>query len=642
METTLHVGGGSMMSASDSSRIAATLDNWKRKLLDVSKRNRALNFKPHKVTTITVVDEQPGEVFRQLYLQDRKMRFRPAPPKPGASQIADDGAEAADDEEAFAPSLDFAPYAAADLGEHHTDDFLQTTAPTENLDKSLRRIAEQARVSIEEQGVNTLFLTLGMLHFKEASASDEVFRAPLVLLPIELCRTSARAGYTVQATDDDPIINPALVEYLSRAHSVVMPCLPDLIDLPETYDLQRFFIEATEAVSTQPGWQVKTDIFLSFFSFQKFLMYKDMEANSAAFGSHPLIQQLILRSGSSVRALPDEVREINLDEAFAPESTAQVTNADSSQLRALLTVSRNHNLVLEGPPGTGKSQTITNLIAQALSENKSVLFVAEKIAALEVVYSRLVEVGLGEFCLELHSTKANKRAVMQELAATLDASLQRPRTESTAAGRIATVRAELTAYANALHAPHGACSMSPYEAYGELERVLEARKLKFTKPIDGMTCEQIAAVERDLRDLAEAAHSVGVPAQHPWRDTTRTFYSEQDIDSTREVLQSLGARIKRIAELTAQVEREFSLPMIRTVADVRTASTVADVMARSPGAPLAVLQSEAWNSPPRQATEMVERGCALQQLRENVVGALLAEGSGARARRRHRLHRGEG
>lgn len=458
MQTLPDVGG--TMSAPETARIAATLDNWKRKLLDVSKRNRALSFKPNKVTTITVVDEQPGEVFRHLYLQDRKMRFRPAAPKQDASLLDGDATETvegAEGGEDLASSLDFAPYTVADLGDRHTDDFLQTAATAENLDKSLRRIAEQARVSIEEQGVNTLFLTLGMLHFKENAASDEAFRAPLVLLPVELCRTSARAGYTLQATDDDPIVNPALVEYLARAHGVVMPCLPDLIDLPETYDLQQLFIEVTEAVSTQSGWQVRTDIFLSFFSFQKFLMYKDMEANSAAFSSHPLIKQLILKSGSSIRALPDEIRETNLDDVFAPESTAQVTNADSSQLRAILAVSRNHNLVLEGPPGTGKSQTITNLIAQALSENKSVLFVAEKIAALEVVYSRLVEAGLGEFCLELHSTKANKRAVMQELAATLDASLQRPRTEISATGRIATVRAELTAYADALVSKSVSC-----------------------------------------------------------------------------------------------------------------------------------------------------------------------------------------
>lgn len=607
---------------SEVEKIAATIGNWKRKLLDISKRNRALSFRPNKVTTVTIVDELPAEVFRHLYIGERQMRFRPAPPKPDDSQpsverpAGDQIDEVVEEIETNDLSLDFAPYDTSGLDARYTDDILQTAVSAENLDKSLRRIADQAQASIEEQGVNTLFLALGMLHYKESAASDEVFRAPLVLLPVALQRKSARTGFTVEATDDDPMVNPALAEYLRRAHSVVLPNLPDLTTLPEDYDLQQLFIETTEAVASQPGWQVKTDIHLSFFSFQKFIMYRDLEANAGSFGAHPLIRQLVLRSGSSLRALPDDVRTAELDEEFPPEHTAQVTNADSSQLRAILAVSRGHDLVLEGPPGTGKSQTITNLIAQALSEGKSVLFVAEKMAALEVVYRRLVEAGLGEFCLELHSTKANKRAVMQELAASLDASLQRPHVEESATGRIAALRAELTAYVEAVHESFGALGLSPYHAYGEMERVRNAPKLKFTRPIERVTREQLGETERALHDLAEAAQLVGDPARHAWRDTTRTFYSEQDLDTAQELLSSLRASLVRILDLARQAQQEFSLPTINTFGDVRTASAVAEVIARSPGAPLSVLQSEAWNSPPREALEAVARGRALKAARE--------------------------
>ena len=270
----------------EQARIIATLENWTRKLLDVSKRNRALSFRPNKVTTITIISEQPAEVFRQLYLRDRQMRFRPAPLKPEAqpepesiptanaiTETADVLADQSAPEEAsedFGPSLDFAPYSATDLNAQQTDDTLQTSAQPEDLDKSLRRIADQARASIEEQGVNTLFLALGILHYKESATSDDVLRAPLLLLPVELNRKSARTGYTVQATDDDPIVNPALVEYLRRAYGITLPGLPDLAELPENYDLQEFFIDVTQAIEGQAGWQVKTDIYLSFFSFQKF------------------------------------------------------------------------------------------------------------------------------------------------------------------------------------------------------------------------------------------------------------------------------------------------------------------------------------------------------------------------------------
>lgn len=601
----------------EQARIAATIGNWKRKLLDVSKRNRALSFRPNKVTTIIIVDEQPAEVFRHLYLQEKQMRFRPSPPTEPQPESALNIADTEEGED-HVPSPDFIPYTTSDLDSRHTDDALQTAATAENLDKSLRRIAEQAQTSIEEQGVNTLFLALGMLYYKEASASDEVFRAPLVLLPVALQRKSARAGYTVAATDDDPMVNPALAEYLRRAHGITLPDLPDLTSITEQYDLQRFFVEATEAIANQAGWQVKTDIYLSFFSFQKFIMYKDLEANLEGFGSHPLVRQIILRSGESICALPEEIRAAKLDDEFPPEQTAQVVNADSSQLRAILAVSRNHNLVLEGPPGTGKSQTITNLIAQALAENKSVLFVAEKMAALEVVYRRLVEAGLGEFCLELHSTKANKRAVMRELATALDASLQRPRTEEKATGRIGTVRAELSAYARAVHEPFGALQMSPYRAYGELELVLSAPKLKFTRPVEAVTREQMENAERDLREMAEAAQLVGDPAQHAWRDTTRTLYTEQDLDAARDLLDSLRARLKRILELAAASERDLGLSPIANFADARRSAIVAEVIARSPGAPLGVLQSEAWDSPPPPAIDLVKRGRTLAALREEV------------------------
>jgi hypothetical protein len=318
----LNVSGGLAETAETNSstgfehdRITATIGNWKRKLLDVSKRNRALNFKPNKVTTVTIVDEQPTEVFRHLYLQERQMRFLPAQPKADATepQTVTTTVENASDETGEevgedSPSQNFVPYTVSELGAQHTDDRLQTAVTAETLDKSLRRIADQAQISIEEQGVNTLFLTLGMLHYKEAKASEEMFRAPLVLLPVTLQRKSARTGYTVEATDDDPMLNPALAEYLRRSFGIKLPDLPDLTNLPEQYDLQQFFVETAEVIERQAGWHVKTDIDLSFFSFQKFVMYKDLEVNAAAFGSHPLIRQIILRSGTNLRSLPEEIR----------------------------------------------------------------------------------------------------------------------------------------------------------------------------------------------------------------------------------------------------------------------------------------------------------------------------------------------
>ncbi len=623
-------------------RISVSIDNWKRKLLDVSRRNRALNFKMNRVSTIAIVNEQPAEVFRQLCLKNEGMRFKPAPEKSSRAASAsekddreassagnliahatepapDPAAEAAtplDEEDEEVQSLDFVPYDAETLDARHTDDLLQTASSPEQLDKSLRRIDEQARATIDEQGVNAFFLALGMLYYKESADSNELFKAPLVLVPVELTRRSARSGYVLKATDDDPLVNPALTEYLRRGFEITLPELPDSSTISDDYDLQTFFKAVGDAVATQQEWAVKTDIYLGLFSFQKFVMYKDLETNPQALTSHRLIRQLITRSGTQIGGLPDDVRSMELDRDYAPEQTFQVVDADSSQLRAIAAVSRNHDLVLQGPPGTGKSQTITNLIAQALAAGKSVLFVAEKMAALQVVHSRLVSARLGEFCLELHSTKANKQAVMKELAVSLDASLQRFGAPTLSTQRLPQVRVGLTEYANAVHTPYGALGITPYRAYGELGTVFNAPRLRFSGSVETITRAQLDETVRTLNDLAVAAGTVGDPRVQPWRDTSRTFYSEDDLDTIRQLLDDLGLRLADIMRQGEAVEATFNLPPIRTFTDVETAATVAAVLARSPGAPLAVLENEMWNAPPREATTIVERGRTITRLKE--------------------------
>jgi hypothetical protein len=171
------------------------------------------------------------------------------------------------------PHVELAPHCPASLKQRHTDDWFQTASKPEALDKSLRRLEEQARLAIKEQGVNTLFLALGMLHYKESQESEQAFKAPLVLLPVELTRKSARSGYQVRATDEDPIVNLALIEYL-KAHGIT---LPDSSAIPEDYDLQALLSATSGLIAIRQGWAVKTDIYLGLFSFQKFVMYKGLE-----------------------------------------------------------------------------------------------------------------------------------------------------------------------------------------------------------------------------------------------------------------------------------------------------------------------------------------------------------------------------
>lgn len=523
------------------------------------------------------------------------------------------------------PSPDFAPYESGALGDHHTDDFLQTSSIPEKLDKSLRRIEEQSRLSQEEQGVNTLFLALGILRYSESADSREFFKAPLILVPAELERRSARAGYTLKQSDDEIIINPSLVEYLRRNFNLSLPELPDSDSLADNYSLQSFFGDVVEAIENQPTWTVKNEIYLSLFSFQKLVMYKDLERNAPAIAEHSIIRKVITRSGDNPIGLPTEVRDMELDRDFAPEATAQVVDADSSQLRAIAAVAKNHNLVLEGPPGTGKSQTITNLIAQSLAAGKSVLFVAEKMAALDVVHRRLVSAGLGEFCLELHSTKANKRSVMQEIRTSLDASLQGVAVRQASTNRLPDVRSELTDYVVTVHAPYGSLNQSPFTAFGELERIHQASKVALQGDILSYTPEQIDEALRSVSDLSTAAAAIGRPSKHPWRSTTKTFYAPNDLDDIEIILTSLKVKLGEAKELGLKVEQDFGLPTIRNFNNIDTAVAIATVMARSPGAPAQVLANAEWNSPPLEARNLIAAGRKVAKMRSAILSNFTPE-----------------
>jgi len=313
-------------------RIAASVENWQQKLLDLTKRNRALNLRMNKVSMVEIVDEHSAEVFRQLYIRGEAMQFKAAPepedhgdataehsepPADGAAlttAIDPDLSGTAVDEDEEAPlSQDFAPYDPTTLDDRHTDEWLQTAATPEVLDKSLRRLDEQARSTIEEQGVNTLLLTLGMLHYTESNDSEQIYQAPLLLLPVELSRKSARTGYQIRATDEDPIMNPALAEYL-KPLGITLPLLPDANAMPEDYDLQQLFTAVSQAISGKKGWTIKTTIALGRFSFQKFVMYKDLETNAQSLATHRLIQQLITRSGNHILGLPTAFRSLDLDQ----------------------------------------------------------------------------------------------------------------------------------------------------------------------------------------------------------------------------------------------------------------------------------------------------------------------------------------
>ncbi|AHJ99695.1 DUF3320 domain-containing protein [Hymenobacter swuensis] len=464
------------------STLTVRLEASRQELLDLGLRNPLLNFRPSKARGVEVVGEQSAAVWELLVRKGRAMVFAPVPevalPTPvGWKGDAERAARRAATLGLPVPAavtpqqLTTAAVLAADAA----DNKLQTAEPLAKLESRLLNTYYTARTSLEEQGVNILYLALGMLSWYEADSTEEARQAPLVLVPVLLERGTAAERFKLRHTGTEIESNLSLQAKLKASFGLVLPLLEEETSLAD------YYAAVAAAVAGLPRWEVTPDsVALGFFSFGKFLLYRDLDPATWPADSpllnHPAIKALLGPNTGFRDAAPTVGDTAFLDTESSAHELHQVLDADSSQLLALLAVQEGRNLVVQGPPGTGKSQTIANLLAEAIGAGKKVLFVAEKMAALEVVKRRLDALGLGAACLELHSHKANKKALHDELRQTL--SLGRPATAASVEDQITQLpryRQALNDYALAVNAPIGHSRRTAQQVVGELLRLAEER-----------------------------------------------------------------------------------------------------------------------------------------------------------------------
>ena len=381
------------------------LERWQRKLLDLSLRNNLLNFKVGK-RALKLEAPNPGAV-EDILASGNALKLLTRP------DLMD--------------GIDPREKALYELREHenvrrrYAEDALKRKEvfvglSSSEMDARLTELYRSARTALQESGSNTLYLAIGFLVWTREDRKGQRYRAPLVLVPISLERKSIRSGFSIMLHDDAPLLNPTLLEMLHQDFELSLGSLEAELPRDEAgLDIADIWRRVGHIIKDIPGWELSEDVVLSMFSFAKYLMWKDLSENIRFLRENPVVQHLLdTPRDSFVTHTPfPDVRA--LDHDYQPADVFCPLPSDSSQLAAVMAAAKGKDFVLIGPPGTGKSQTIANMIAQSIAKGRRVLFVSEKMAALDVVYRRLREVGLGDFCLELHSNKARKADVLSQL-----------------------------------------------------------------------------------------------------------------------------------------------------------------------------------------------------------------------------------
>lgn len=583
------------------SKIQQQLDRARVELLDLTARNRLINTprSSSRTTRLEVLDERSDEVFRRLCIQRKGMYFLPKRDQKQNSASDDDHTH--DAASATETGLELAqPDDDREPAPEHIDRFLQTDLSSAKLQSRLLGLFYDARTYEQEHGVNVLSLAAGMLKWYEEPASKRPRYAPLILIPVTLDRKNANARFRLRATEEEIATNLSLQEKMRLEFDIELPDIPESFRDERSSLPSQYFDQVREAIAGQPRWEVLTDdIVLWLYSFAKFLMYQDLNPQSwpreGRINTHPLVHSLLGNGFDANQMIFGD--HDSVDQIVSPKEMFHVLDADSSQMLVIEESKCGTNLVVQGPPGTGKSQTIANMIATAVASGKRVLFVAEKMAALEVVKRRMDKVGLGEMCLELHSHKANKRDVLRDLHRSLHLAKPKHVDSSHQSQALSVCREKLNRHANAIHSPIGNTEQTPYDAIGNLVRL----KRKGASAPDFLlahashwTPSEIGDRRRLVEDLATQLSQIGNPSLHPWRGCGLTNVLPADIKRYLPMAARVSESLANLDTLAHELHELIPCVEECTIQGAEQLAVFATKMCDAPICDRSSLMSDAW------------------------------------------------
>ncbi len=485
-------------------KLETRFNDWKRKLLDLGKRNSLINFKPDSKSVLRLSRPSSAELWQTVVEDEKELEF---------PYVNDP-----DEEEDILDQPEDFPYGS-----------VYTNRRPQDAQKTLRNLRKRYKTFVEEQDVNVLYLSFGFLEWQEGDSSKKTLISPLILVPVSLQCASIKSPMVLKITDDEIVVNPTLAYKLSHDFGVELPEFQE-----DNFEAVYACLKEFAAVNK---WIFRDQVALSILSFLKINMYKDLESHKDSILDHSLIKAL----GGQLEPLEREVQEQRLSDidgfdhdAVKPTEVFNVVDADSSQLDAILCASRGVSFILQGPPGTGKSQTITNIIASKIADGKRVLFVSEKKAALDVVYNRLREAGLSDFCLTLHSNKANKKETLTQLETVLNLSRNKANVSDAVNYKLDKLmedRKQLNQYAKEVNEVISPLNKSIFYANGKISEYSQYEDLPFKIP------EVRQTTEGHFREYISALGSVAASikrmkddcSSNPWRNTSLEYMTNEFI-----------------------------------------------------------------------------------------------------------------
>ena len=420
------------------------------------------------------------------------------------------------------------PKEAKDLSEKHKDKDLQTILKPDQMDKKLSGIKSRVRSALNEKGINTLYLAFGFIEWVESESSDIKILSPLVLLPVDLEEKRSKKGsqFLVSGSDNDPQINIALKAKFERDFGIILNDLEE-DELPEKY-----FSKLEEQIQGKDRWIIKRNITIGYFQFPRMAMYYDLDPEKwNDLGEQETLKDLFSGTGEG-DGTPAEDYDVD-DKNIKSKVPLLLNQADASQYSTIVDVMNGKNLAIQGPPGTGKSQTIANIIGSALHEKKRILFLADKKAALDVVYKKLVDSGLGDFCLQIESANKKKSDVIDDIKKRLNLSKKNDQNgnSSVIIQKEEIVKQKLIQYANLISKSIGNSKKNIYELNGliskykefENEAFIEIFNNKIDKiskelvaldpPKYDQVCENLSKLDTQAKIITLKFNAI---SKHPW------------------------------------------------------------------------------------------------------------------------------